>query len=368
MAKKKKDTDKSKNKPVKKKRGRGRPKKRGRPRKYYKPKKRKKKSSKAQQRKGFGSNASYNRVRSLLWSTFKNDFISYRDFISNKVDESGNKIKGSSIPSQVYDECKDVQCTDDDIIQIYLSIKGQDQEGDIPLIPEVFFNPNPYWTLITENIYDALDERLWLVSPMLLNEPPFFLGILGEDRCVDKDNKTVDLSRCDEEGNKFVQGKKYRFKPFVDYCNQMQTKSDIQLDSYSAPHWKFIGQGENEQQAYWNDINKRWEVQVVPCMEDGTIESYKFDPSDLSPELPDDFELPLPEEKTEEPEEVIPSIEQAKIEQIEKTGKLERLEKKKEGVLKEIETYIKLGERGDKRIEDAIKRLDKLNDEIDQID
>jgi hypothetical protein len=156
MARKKKDNDDLKPANSKKKRKVGRPKKRGRKRKYTKSKK---KNTKLQSR-GFGSNVSYNRVRSLLWENYKNDFVSYRDFISNSKDENGNKIKGTSIVSQVYNECKDVQCSDDDINQIYLGIKGQDKDSDVPAIPESYFEPRPYWELITENYIKVFNKCL----------------------------------------------------------------------------------------------------------------------------------------------------------------------------------------------------------------
>ena len=59
------------NKPTKvvKKRKVGRPKKRGRKKNYYTPKKKTKKVAS----KGFSRNLTYNRVRSVLWSNFKDD-------------------------------------------------------------------------------------------------------------------------------------------------------------------------------------------------------------------------------------------------------------------------------------------------------
>jgi len=371
MAKKKKDKKElEKKKPVpKKKKKRGRPKKRGRKKKYYKPKR---KTKKAQKRKGFGSNSMYNRVRVILWANFKDDFNSYREFISNDVDSDGNKIKGSSIISKVLNECRDVQCTDEDIIAIYnnFNIEPPTNQGDTPIVPDSYFSPNNYWTLITENIYDGLDERLWLVSPMLLNEPPFFLGILGEDRCLNENNEIVDLAQCEEQGNRLVLGKKYRFQPFVDWCNQLQAFADIEMDSLNAPQWKFIGIDELSNEPYWNEETNRWEVQVVPCLNDdlGTIDTFGFDPSDLEPEIPDDFDFPTPQETEGEEEPPVSQVEQVQIDEIQKTGKVERLEKKKAGILKEIDTYIKLGDRGMPLIDDAIERINKINDELEKID
>ena len=53
---------------------------------------------------------------------------------------------------------------------------------------------------------------------------------------------------------------------------------------------------------------------------------------------------------------------------IEKTGKLERLEKKKDGILKEIETYSKIGMVGLPRLNEAFERLDKIIKQIDEIE
>jgi hypothetical protein len=185
MAKKKNDKEDKKVQQQKsksnKKRKVGRPKKRGRKKKYYKPKKKRKAT--AQARKGFGSNVSYNRVRALLWREFKQDFESYRDFISNRTDEDGNKIKGTSIVSQVYNECKSVDCTDEDILIIYRQFKEQ-SKGEPPYpLPFDYFIAHPYWELHTENWWDGMDERIWVYSPMLLAPPSTFLGVLGEDRC-----------------------------------------------------------------------------------------------------------------------------------------------------------------------------------------
>lgn len=355
-----------------KKRKVGRPKKRGRKKKYYKPVK-KRRSAKSKN-KGFGTASAYNRVRKLLWSRFKEDFNSYREFVSNQTDEQGNKIPKSSIPSQVYAQCKDIQCTDEDIINIYISTRGQEQ-GDIPLIPETYFDQTDqqYWTLLTENFYDGLDDRLWIVSPMLLNQPPYFLGVQGEDFYVNENNVRVDIqNRTDAEINnlRLVRGKKYRFESFVNYCNLIQQQSEIDLDSYSVPHWKFIGKEDNPLQAYWNDEMQRWEIELVPCTSNGEINDFEFNPDDLTPEPPDDFILPTPEQP-DEPDEPTPptrTLEEVQIEQAEKTGKLERLEMKKAGILKEIDTYINMGDRGDRLLDGAIDRLNKVNEEIDQID
>ena len=83
MAKKRRQDD----EPIKKRKV-GRPKKRGRKKVYYKAKKKKTQNK----QKGFSSNATYNRVRQVLWQNYKDDFVSYRAFISNQRDENGNPI------------------------------------------------------------------------------------------------------------------------------------------------------------------------------------------------------------------------------------------------------------------------------------
>ena len=371
MAKKKKDND-----DVKK--SVGRPKGSKKKKSVGRPKGSKNKKTTANsKKKSVRSTSAYNRVRKLIWLRYKEDFTSYREFISNTVDEQGNKIPKSSVPSQIYAQCKDLQCTDEDIINIYLSTRGQ-EEGEIPLIPDSLFSPQPYWTLITENFYDGLDERLYITSPMLLNEPPYFLAVLGEDRCLNANNEIVNLSRCEEQGNRLVAGKKYRFKLFVDYCNFLQTLGEVDMDSYNAPHWKFTGNEENPFEPVWNEELQRWEIEIVPCINDefGTIDDFGFQPSGEG-ELPDDFNLPTPPDRPDqpdqpdepdEPDEPTRTIEEVQIEQVEKTGKLERLEMKKAGILKELDTYINMGERGNKLLEGAIDRLEKVNDKIDKID
>ncbi len=379
MAKNKKDNDKLRNptsKSIKKKKV-GRPKKRGRKKKYYKPKKKKTPISK----RGFGSNNSYNRVRVLLWSKFKNDFSSYRDFISNDIDSSGKRLKGTSIVSKVYNECKDVQCSDNDILEIYLGFKGQDKDSGIPLIPDTYFKPRPYWELITENFYDGLDNKLWIVSPMLLPDPNYFLGVLGWDRCLDSTNKMVDIRLCNDDGYRFVQGKKNRFKQFVDYCNQIQALNQYEIDSQNAPHFKFIGVAPNTNQAYWNEVEKRWEIEIVPCMNDGTIEDYDFEPTEDN-ELSEDFELPQPKPKdddtSKDDDKIDDSLEKAKIEEFKKDAELERqikltkskidnLEKVKESIFNDIDKYLKLGKKGEPLLDKAIERIDKINTEIDKL-
>lgn len=310
MAKKK--DDKEEKKPtVKKKKGKvGRPKKRGRKKKYYK---KKKKSTVAQGRKGFGSNVSYNRVRSLLWKEHKDEFASYRDFISNKVGDDGKKIKGSSIVSKVYDECKSLDCSDEDILIIYRQSTEQSPDDDKPLLPSDYYEPRPYWHLLTEDLWDGMDERLWVEAPMLIVDPSSFLGVLGEDRCVGKNNQILPLSECEirKDGErvnkdaKRVSGKKNRFQPFVDYCNDLQaeaTSEGLNMESGQVPHVRFVGQNEDDE-TYWNPIDKQWEVELIICKPSGDRYDYDFDPSKSIQDIDIDS-IPEPEELVEKEDKV----------------------------------------------------------------
>jgi hypothetical protein len=366
MAKKDDKDKKPKSKPTpKKKRKVGRPKKRGRKKKYYK--KKKKKSTGLQGKKGFGSNVSYNRVRSLLWKEHKNEFSSYQDFISNTVGEDGQKIKGSSIVSKVYAECKSLECSDEDILIIYRQSNEQSPDDEKPQLPSDYYMPRPYWELLTEDLWDGMDERLWVDAPMIITAPTYFLGILGEDRCVDKDNQVTDIVNCDtKKGDKIVLGKKWRFQVFVDSFNVAQAQG-IMSSSEEVPHVMFIGKdGENE--TYWNPITKQWEIELVICTKTEDINSFGFVPSDDVQEIDADLipEPQVPEEKEEDKKDKeISPVQQAEIKEIEKTGKLSRLELKKKGVMEEVKLYKEIGEK--KEMADAIKRLKAINKEIDKI-
>lgn len=364
------------NKPLKvvKKRKVGRPKKRGRKKKYYTPKKKLKKVAK----NGFSRNVTYNRVRAILWSNFKDDFPSYRAFISNATDEEGNKIKGTSIVSQVFAQCKDLDCLDSDIIEIYNQFRNQTpDEENRPQLPNDYFDTHYYWELLTEDWWSGFDSRIWVVSPMLLTDPDNFLGILGSDRYVDKDGELLNRKFDSNKGDYIINGKAQRFNEFVNYCNGLQTEGFIN-SSTDVPNWRFTGESEeiDDAEVYWNPFTKRWEVKIVICEPNGDVESYDFDPQEPDREIDEGLILNILD-RTQTQEEEAPiqpaqpigiTEEQARIVEIQKTGKVERLEKKKEGILKEIETYVRLGKKGEKLLDEALKRLNKINDELDKID
>ena len=274
MARKKKiDSD----KPIKvvKKRKVGRPKKRGRKKNYYTPKKKTKKVTS----KGFSRNLTYNRVRSVLWANFKDDFPSYRAFISNQTDEEGNKIKGSSIVSQVFAQCKDLDCLDSDIIEIYNQFRNQNPDDERPVLPPEYFDTHYYWELETQDWWAGFDDRVWVIAPMLITDPDNFLGILGSDRYVDKDGQLINRKFDGKKGDYIIYGKAVRFKEFINHCNQMQSQGLIG-GSDVVPNWRFVGEDDDEADVYWNPFTKRWEVRIVICTPNGDINNYDFDPKE----------------------------------------------------------------------------------------
>lgn len=247
-------------KPKKKKRKVGRPKKRGR-----KPSKKKSLKSKKisnSSKRGFASALTYNRVRKILWEAHKKDYSSYKDFISSKLDANGNKIKGSSIPSIVYSECKDKGCEEKDVLDIYIKIQKEQEpvidRGERPQIPDSYYDANEhfYWTLHTDNWFSAFPDDLWVYAPMFLSNPDDFLG-------VDADSTYNDI--------------KDRFKPFINYCNKLQVDFPS-LDNYVA-YFKFVGRN-NEREPYWNEEKNRWEVELVICTLSGEIDDYGFKPDE----------------------------------------------------------------------------------------
>ena len=267
----------------------GRPKKRGRKKKYYKPKS---KSKSKKIKKTYSHNVTYNRVRQVIWENYKEDFPSYRVFIANKLDANGNKIKGSSIVSLVFKECKSLDCNDDDILAIYRQLRGQSKDEDVPLVPDDYFEPRGYWELLTTNFWDGMDERLWVVSPMLLIDPDYFLGILGEDRYVNDKGEPISYEefKKNENDSRVLLGKKYRFQEFINYGNELQLQKLLE-GSDSVPHFRFAGQTDDEEdrQAYWNELLKRWEIRVVIITPNNEIEDYGFNPSE--PDEPIDEDL-----------------------------------------------------------------------------
>jgi hypothetical protein len=348
------------NKPTKivKKRKVGRPKKRGRKKNYYTPKKKSKKVAK----KGFSRNLTYNRVRAVLWANFKDDFPNYRAFISNQSDEEGNKIKGTSIVSQVFAQCKDLDCLDSDIIEIYNQFRNQvPDDENRPVLPPDYFDTHYYWELETQDWWSGFDSRVWVVAPMLIIDPDNFLGILGSDRYVDENGELLNRKFDARRGDYIIYGKSQRFKEFINHCNQMQSQGLIGGSS-EVPNWRFVGQGDDEADVYWNPFTKRWEVRIVICEPNGDINNYDFDPQE--PDRGFDEELiqailnkPKPQEETQEatPTEETKaglSKEEIKIRQKE----LEQEDKR----LQQEDERIKLEKEKSQRENDRNERVNKL--------
>jgi hypothetical protein len=344
------------NKPTKvvKKRKVGRPKKRGRKKSYYTPKKKSKKVAK----KGFSRNLTYNRVRAVLWSNFKDDFPNYRAFISNRTDEEGNKIKGTSIVSQVFAQCKSLDCLDSDIIEIYNQFKNQlPDEENRPILPPDYFDTHYYWELETGDWWSGFDSRVWVVAPMLIQDPDDFLGILGSDRYVDKDGELLNRKFDGKKGDYIIYGKAVRFKEFINYCNSMQSQG-ILKGSSDVPNWRFVGEDDDEADVYWNPFTKRWEVRIVICDPFGTIEDYGFEPNEPDLELDeglikDIINKPKPQEATGE---ISPTEEP-------KTGLSKEEIKIREKELEQEDRRLKLEEERSERINKLLQKY--LDDKID---
>jgi hypothetical protein len=268
-------------KPIVKKRSVGRPKKRGRKKVYYKSKK-----NKQAPKKGFSSSSTYNRIRKLLWENFRDDFASYRAFISNEKDENGKPIKGTSIVSKVFEQCSSLQCLDDDIIEIYRQFRNQNPNDEVPVLPDLYYKKHPYWELITDDWWAGFDNRIWVVTPMLLFDPDYFLGVLGSDKLVDENDQPLQRKFNSRRGDKLIYGKAKRFQEFVNYCNQLQTQGFIQ-GSDEVPNWRFTGKDDyDDNNVYWSEENQRWEIRIIICDSFEDLESYNFVPSE--PDLPID--------------------------------------------------------------------------------
>jgi len=373
MAKKKKDTkpsSKKSDKPKKKRRV-GRPKKRGRPKKSYAKKKKKReqqaKVTKSKQRskskagnQGFASNTDYNRVRKVLWEKFKFEYDSYLDFIRNEVDSNGNPIKGSNIVSRVYEECKDLQCTDNDIIRIYETVQEQAKDDGTPVLPQYLFShfDNFYWHLTLETrMWEGFDERVWVKSPMLLKDPDFFLGIHGSDRRVRQKDGTY----------KLIKGKWIRFRSVVNYLNRLL--KHMKYDSGRAPCFKFGSydeDGDFRPVVQWNDDLKRWEVELVLTDADGNINDFGYDPETegKTQPIPDEIieEVTTEEEPEEAPEEQVEEEPEEEKEDAE-TIKARTEEIRTQTKARMIEVITKRFEDGKITLDEylsAIERIDKL--------
>lgn len=343
-----------------KKRKVGRPKKRGRKKKYYTPKKKLKKLSK----KGSSRNLTYSRVRSVLWTNFKDDFESYRLFIANKLDEQGNKVKGTSIVSQVYSQCKSLDCNDSDIIEIYNQFKNQNPNDEKPILPLDYYDNHYYWELETEDWWSGFDSRIWVVSPMLLSDPDNFLGILGSDRYVDANGELINRRFDGTQGDYIIYGKSQRFKEFINYCNQMQSQGLLQ-GTENQPNWRFVGENDDDEEVFWNRLTNRWEIRIVICEPNGDrgdVNDYDFDPTEPDREFDENLINQIVnrenvEQPIEEPIEEIDIIEEPK------TGLSKEEIKIKKKELEQEDRRIKLEEDRSERINKLLQKF--IDDKID---
>jgi hypothetical protein len=351
--KKKIESDKSK---TVKKRKVGRPKKRGRKKSYYTPKKKIKKVA----TKKLSKNLTYSRVRAVLWTNFKQDYPNYSSFISNDTDEKGKKIKGTNIVSKVYQQCKSLDCLDSDIIEIYLQFQNQNPNDEPPILPNDYYEPHYYWTLLTEDWWAGFDDRIWVVTPMLLTEPDNFLGILGSDRYVDKDGNLLSRKFDSKKGDYIISGKASRFNEFVDYCNQLQTQGLVG-GSDDVPNWRFVGKEDDSEEVYWNQILKRWEIRIVICDLLGTIEDYGFNPNEADLEIDKDYVSEVLK-KTKKQDSPIESPKEPIDETTTKLSK-EELEIRK----KELEQEDKRLQQEDERIKLEKEKSQRENERNDRI-
>lgn len=309
---------------------------------------------------------SYNRVRKLLWANFKDDFTSYRDFISNIKDENGQPIKGTSIVSRVYNECKGVRCLDRDILLIYEQIARIDSvapEFDIELTQ---YEENRYWHLMSEPSIYILPPNLWLTCPQCLVDPDFFLGVLGNDTILDKDGEPISLRKYDsEKGDTLIYGKKQRFKPFVDYINRLVQEELDNIDEYGA-RFRFVGQidkkGNRLPLAVWNEELKRWEVEIEIVDENGVRTNYGFVPTTDGDYTPVDLPYTPPVVEDEEEVEEVEIIDEP---QDEVDKKLNRLLKKKADIREDIRLWKDIDDK--EEMKKSIAQLKKVNDQINKL-
>ena len=340
----------------------------GRPKgsKNKRPVGRPKGSRNRQVNQGF-SVTSYNRVRKLLWDNFKDDFTSYREFISNIKDENGQPIKGTSIVSRVYNECKGVRCLDRDILLIYEQLARIDSvapEFDIELTE---YADNYYWMLMSEPSIYILPPNLWLTCPQCLIDPDFFLGVLGNDTILDKDGEPTSLRKFDaEKGDTLIYGKKQRFKPFVDYLNRMYAELGDDVETDQMARFRFVGQidkkGNRLPLAVWNEELNRWEVEIEITDENGDRTNYGFVPTPDGDYTPVDLPYTPPVIEDEEEVEEIEIIDEP-LDEVDK--KLNRLLKKKADIREDIRLWKDVDEK--EEMKKSIAELKKVNDQINKI-
>ena len=315
---------------------------------------------------GFGI-TSYNRVRKLLWSNFKEDFESYRLFVSNVKDKNGVPIKGTSIVSRVYNECKGVACLDRDILLIYEQLVNIDDiapEFDVELTE---FEDNYYWQLLSDPSLWILPTNIWVTCSQCLVSPDFFLGVLGNDTILDKNGEPISLRKFDaDKGDTLIYGKKQRFKPFVDFLNRLVQEELDNVDEYGA-RFRFVGQidknGERLPLAKRNEQLKRWEIEIEIVDVDGERTNFGFEPT-----IPDDDYTPVDipyvplATDVDDVDDDVDNIAQP-LDEIDK--QLNRLLKKKADIREDIRLWKDIDDKDE--MKKSIAELKKIQAEINKI-
>jgi hypothetical protein len=194
---------------------------------------------------------------------------------------------------------------------------------------------------------------------MLIQDPDNFLGILGSDRYVDKDGELINRKFDGSKGDYIIYGKAQRFMEFIRHCNQMQSQGFINT-SEAVPHWRFVGENDDEADVYWNAFTKRWEVRIVICEPNGDIEDYGFNPTE--PDLPIDPNLinailNKPQKQQQTPTEEIIPIEEPK------TGLSKAEIKLREKELEQEDERLKLEQAKSKRKDKLLEKY--LDGKID---
>lgn len=202
------------------------------------------------------------------------------------------------------------------------------------------------------------------IEPSLLEPQPYYVAATNYPLWID-DSSTdaVFISKISPEGYEQIQGGEYAdydlyFKNFTSHCNSLVNEGQDPYELYTTVEPEY-----DEEQDKWvfNIVSGRFNG------EDFEQDDFGFDPT-APLQIVEYTPKERPESKESKKDEPTTNrIEQAQILEIEKTGKLERLEKKKEGILKEIETYARIGKAGEKRLNEAFDRLDAINKQIDEI-
>jgi hypothetical protein len=209
-------------------------------------------------KRGFASNNSYNKIRSLIWKNNKSDFKSYRDT--------------ARIASAVYADCQFItDCTPEDIQGYYIERKGFTQaQPPVPTISNALLVPQDFWQ-IADVPFVAFPKYLWVISPSLLGSPHEALGIS-------------------------ISYTKY-LRKFVRWCNLQRRELGITDSDEYVPQFIFTA-------PFWNEAMKRWETELFTCDEKGSPFDYGYNSDAIMDEQEDmtqPTELPPTEIPVEKP-------------------------------------------------------------------